>query len=443
MIFGIRGGIVALAVAASALILAFDLSLPLGVAGGVPYVALVLLGAWFPSARHIVVLAGLGSALTVAGYFLSPEGGVPWVVLANRALALFAIWITAVLLIYLKRGKDRLRQSEEAMRRYVGELESARESYEKQAVDMVGLAEALHTEKELVHHQSRELKEAHDDLRRFFDIVDKHVITSSTDSKGVITSVSEAFCRISKYDRDELIGRTHGILRRPDMPNALYEDLWRTILAGESWSGQILNRAKDGSDYWVDINIEPDLGPDGSIVGYTCIRHDITDKKRVEALSVTDRLTGLFNRLKLEEAFDSELERAKRYGHPLSVVLFDVDHFKQVNDSFGHQVGDEVLVSVAQLTKDNVRAIDVAGRWGGEEFLLLCPETELSGAMAMAEKLRSAIETFDFPAVGRITASFGVAEAKPDESEASLTHRADEALYQAKGSGRNRVVAAD
>lgn len=163
------------------------------------------------------------------------------------------------------------------------------------------------------------------------------------------------------------------------------------------------------------------------------------EKKRAEELSIRDRLTGLYNRLKLDETFIQEMERAKRYGHPLSIILFDIDHFKQVNDVHGHQVGDDVLVAVADLLRGNIRAIDTAGRWGGEEFLVICPETASSGGALLADKIRVAIESHHFPTVGQKTASFGVSTSTSDDDAETLTKRADDALYKAKKGGRNRV----
>jgi len=166
-------------------------------------------------------------------------------------------------------------------------------------------------------------------------------------------------------------------------------------------------------------------------------------KQRAEALSITDRLTGLNNRLKLDQAFEAESERSRRYKNSLSTVLFDLDHFKSVNDTYGHQIGDDVLVAVANILKENVRATDIPGRWGGEEFIVICPETNLEGAKIQAEKIRAAIEAFTFPSVGKKTASFGVATMRDDETTDDMTKRADEALYKAKEGGRNRVVASE
>lgn len=290
-----------------------------------------------------------------------------------------------------------------------------------------------------VSERTNELATAYYRLMRELDVVDKHVITSSTDLRGIIISASEAFCKISGYSNAELVGRSHNIVRHPDMPKEVFKDLWETIQSGKVWRGEIKNRAKDGTAYWVEAIIEPEYSLDGEMKGYKSIRHDITDKKRIEELSVTDRLTGLFNRHKLDVSFVDELRRADRYKRPLSIILFDIDHFKSVNDTFGHQVGDDILVTMADIIRRNIRDTDIAGRWGGEEFLLLCPETNKSGVVRLAEKLRTILEAHAFPVVGQKTASFGVVTVEAGGDAHQLLARADQALYKAKESGRNRI----
>ena len=159
----------------------------------------------------------------------------------------------------------------------------------------------------------------------------------------------------------------------------------------------------------------------------------------LERISVTDQLTGLFNRRKLDEALIQEMERAERYGQAFSVVICDVDKFKSVNDLHGHQVGDMVLVSITKILRQGVRKTDIIGRWGGEEFIVICPNTDLNGAVAMAEHLRQLVEGNKFNVVGPKTCSFGVAQLTLDEPVKSLVFRADAALYRAKAGGRNRV----
>jgi diguanylate cyclase (GGDEF)-like protein/hemerythrin-like metal-binding protein len=157
----------------------------------------------------------------------------------------------------------------------------------------------------------------------------------------------------------------------------------------------------------------------------------------------TDALTGVFNRLGIDGLFAVELERARRYGHPFSVVMFDLDHFKRVNDQHGHAAGDQVLVGAARIVETNIRDSDAVGRWGGEEFVVLAPATAAGGGIRLAEKLRAVMERTVYGPVGSVTGSFGVAEFRPGDTVESLLKRADAALYRAKGTGRNRVACDD
>jgi diguanylate cyclase (GGDEF)-like protein len=177
----------------------------------------------------------------------------------------------------------------------------------------------------------------------------------------------------------------------------------------------------------------------GRIYGYMAVRQDITDRKRIEEISITDRLTGIYNRVRLDEVLKNEHERFKRYGDSFSVILFDIDHFKYINDTHGHLVGDKALKEIAQLTRRMVRATDVPGRWGGEEFLIVSPHSDQEGAKQLAEKLRLAIAEHDFGRAARITASFGVATVDAQTTPDSLLKAVDDALYHAKENGRNRV----
>lgn len=156
-------------------------------------------------------------------------------------------------------------------------------------------------------------------------------------------------------------------------------------------------------------------------------------------LSSTDALTQVHNRVKLDAVLTEEMARAARYQLTFSIILLDIDHFKKVNDAYGHLVGDAVLVEVARMLMENIRKSDMLGRWGGEEFLLVLPETELDKACLLAEKLRQAIEAETFPGVGHKTISLGVAAFDPGDTVISLVERADEALYEAKNDGRNRT----
>ncbi|AEG34056.1 diguanylate cyclase [Thermus thermophilus SG0.5JP17-16] len=156
----------------------------------------------------------------------------------------------------------------------------------------------------------------------------------------------------------------------------------------------------------------------------------------------TDFLTGLRNSRYLEPILERELFRLQRYSRPLSLILLDLDGFKAVNDTHGHEVGDRVLRTLAQCLEAHLRRSDRAVRLGGEEFALLLPETPLPQALRLAERLRQAVEAMEVPPVARITASFGVAEESPSDTPLTLLRRADEAMYRAKHRGKNRVEAA-
>ncbi|WP_028450746.1 GGDEF domain-containing response regulator [Chitinibacter tainanensis] len=165
----------------------------------------------------------------------------------------------------------------------------------------------------------------------------------------------------------------------------------------------------------------------------------IEKNKQLEQLSQTDKLTGLFNRHKLDLQLAEEVLRCQRGGNAFSLIIADVDHFKNINDTYGHPAGDEVLVSVAKTLQAQSRAIDIVGRWGGEEFLILSPVTELAGALQAAEHYRSAIAASKHNHALNITASFGVASYQENDTVNSILARVDHLLYQAKNSGRNCV----
>lgn len=163
-------------------------------------------------------------------------------------------------------------------------------------------------------------------------------------------------------------------------------------------------------------------------------------KKRLELMAVTDGLTGLYNHRFIFERLEEEIAKVARYGRPLSIIMLDIDNFKQVNDTFGHRAGDEVILSAAHAIMASLRKTDVAGRYGGEEFLVLLPETDLKAAHIVAEKIRNTVALLQFETKDlAVTISAGVAEAEKGESFEALINRADAKLYTAKRNGKNRV----
>jgi polar amino acid transport system substrate-binding protein len=187
------------------------------------------------------------------------------------------------------------------------------------------------------------------------------------------------------------------------------------------------------------------------IVWVILLRNQIIKRKKVEKelkeavkkttkLSLTDTLTGISNRLYIDQFLEEEIQRSQRYGNNLSIILIDIDNFKHVNDQYGHIIGDKVLIDMAGIISPMIRKTDVFGRWGGEEFLIICTETDLNTAVEIAEGIRTKIDAYDFKAVGSKTVSMGVTAFIPNDTMGSIISRADKALYRAKKNGKNRVV---
>ncbi len=179
-----------------------------------------------------------------------------------------------------------------------------------------------------------------------------------------------------------------------------------------------------------------------AMIGYKLIDNQEKLINKIKRLSEEDYLTKLHNRRKIHEILENEISRSKRYNSTFAVILIDIDNFKITNDKFGHNAGDQLLVQISDIIRKTIRESDIASRWGGEEFLVFCPHTNIDGAFSLAEKLRNNIEKNEFGEVGYKTSSFGVAHIEHADTVQSLIQRADEALYSAKNSGKNMVMAA-
>ncbi|SCZ49637.1 diguanylate cyclase [Thiohalomonas denitrificans] len=271
-----------------------------------------------------------------------------------------------------------------------------------------------------------------------------------TDSRGRIEYVNPAFTALTGYRKEEVLGHTPRLLKSGSTPTAIYASLWQTITAGEVWRGEFTICRKDGTDLESALTVSPIFDEHRGIEGFVATHRDITREKtlaaRMERLANTDGLTGLFNRRHLMARMEQELARARRYSRPLCLMLVDLDHFKQINDRFGHLSGDEVLTGSAQVIREVSRASDLVSRYGGEEFAVVLPETAIEKAQPMAERLRRrlAARRYYLPdrRVVSVTCSVGVAQLGAEGGTDSLIAAADAALYRAKGAGRDRVVVA-
>ncbi len=281
-------------------------------------------------------------------------------------------------------------------------------------------------------------------LQDYIKIVNDNVIISTTNKKGIITSVSKAFCEISGYSENELIGKPHSIIREDEVPKEFFKELWHSLHTKKSWSGEIKNRAKDGSIFWVDVMIQT-IYENDKVIGYTAIKHNITDKKRVEYLSITDELTNLYNRRFFNKKIKEEINRAKREDYYLSFIMLDIDYFKRYNDTYGHHQGDIALKEVSNSLMSNTsRASDFTFRLGGEEFGILFSFKNKEESLTFANVIRNDIENLKIEHKKNetskyITVSVGIVVKKGSEiiDSDTLYKAADKALYKAKESGRN------
>jgi len=283
--------------------------------------------------------------------------------------------------------------------------------------------------------------------KKYIELIDKHVITSKTNTKGIITDVSDAFTKISGYSKEEIGGKSHSIVSHPDTPKELYKNMWETILSGKIYKGEIKNLNKNGEEYWIESTITPQIDKYNNILGYSAIIHDITDKKRIEAYSITDALTGLYNRRFYDSNFDKEHKISKRENKNLVLLIIDIDYFKQYNDKYGHQRGDEVLKSVSLAMKSFFkRANDYVYRLGGEEFAITFYTNNQKTALERAETLRKDIQELKIEhsasSVSQyVSISIGLTFiTKECIMETDEIYKVtDETLYRAKNNGRNRV----
>jgi diguanylate cyclase (GGDEF)-like protein/PAS domain S-box-containing protein len=212
----------------------------------------------------------------------------------------------------------------------------------------------------------------------------------------------------------------------------------------QPFRGELEYFCRDGSTIWTEVIALPVLDGEGRLEKLIGVSRDISERKyyeqQLEAMATTDSLTAIANRRHIEELVQAAMARADRYDEPLSLILFDIDHFKTVNDEQGHQAGDQVLVEFSQRIRQQLRSSDSFGRWGGEEFLILLPQTDLPAATALAEQLRQLVAASPFALACSLTASFGVAQHIRHEQEVAWFRRVDDCLYAAKRTGRNRVV---
>lgn len=301
-----------------------------------------------------------------------------------------------------------------------------------------------------------------DDYRRLFNEAEVAIIIVNRD--GNFIDCNKAYHRLMGYIEKPEFGKFHpsdiSPLVQPDKSNST-EKAHRMIniaLEKGSHSFEWLHKKRDGEEFLSYVTLDA-ISFNGEGMVRASI-HDISEEKRLdrlvkertreleiinkqlERMAKTDHLTGLYNRIYLDEILQNEQYRFERYQNTFGIILIDLDYFKQVNDTYGHQVGDQVLIEFSELLKLHCQNIDTVARWGGEEFLIVAPETNLEGLKVIAENLRVNIESRSFTKNVEVTASFGIAIFKNGDCIEEFISRVDNALYKAKSRGRNTIIEA-
>ena len=288
------------------------------------------------------------------------------------------------------------------------------------------------------------------EVERSLALIDQYISYYCIDLEGNIVSLSNAFANMIGYKKEELEGKNQKILMDDETPDSFYQKLWWTISKDEVFIGEVKSRKKDTTLLWLQLKILPLYDDEHIKNGYMVIEQDITDKKIIEELSVTDSLTKLYNRRYFTAIFPKELARAKRENSKIAFVMLDVDNFKLYNDTYGHPAGDTALSKIAELLKEFAsRGSDTAFRMGGEEFALILQFNKEKELREHLQRLIQGVENLAIlhannNASKYVTISAG-AVCIPQES--MLNHEelykvADELLYKAKNNGRNQYILA-
>lgn len=269
-----------------------------------------------------------------------------------------------------------------------------------------------------------------------------------TNPQAEIEYVNEAFVRSTGYTFEEVKGRNQRFLQSGQTPSETYNEIWNALTTGKIWRGELSNRRKNGEEYWEFTVIAPIQNASGQVTHYVAIKEDVTARKAAEAkleeLAVTDPLTNLLNRRGFFLQAEKIYARNQHTPYDLAALMMDIDHFKDVNDRYGHQAGDFVLQEIAARIRDNLRPIDLLARYGGEEFVALLSRTSLDALFHITQRLNVAVREHPITYNGmNISATISIGAAALTAESGSLDEllsQADQSVYQAKAAGRDCTV---
>ena len=263
-----------------------------------------------------------------------------------------------------------------------------------------------------------------------------------TDKDAIITYVNDAVITETGYTKEELIGQKSSIFKSGKQDESFYKNLWDMVLSGNIYKNVIINKRKDGTLYHEEQTITPVFDEQNNL-SFVSTGHDISERieveKKLHTLATRDTLTGVYNRYSLNKEIDINIKKYERYEDIFGLLMLDIDHFKNVNDTYGHDVGDLVLKELCSVIENLIRETDVFGRWGGEEFLLILPKTNKDEAISIATRIKNIIEDHKFDYISQVTVSIGVSIYTQSIKKEIFLKDVDDALYKAKSTGRNRV----
>jgi diguanylate cyclase (GGDEF)-like protein/PAS domain S-box-containing protein len=285
---------------------------------------------------------------------------------------------------------------------------------------------------------TKEIEYQNKELSRLNNMISNNVLYTTSDLEGNITKISKAYLNFLELKEEDVLGKNHNIFKHPETPQTFYQTMWETLKNNEKFIGEIKNLKSDGTEYWLKITISPMFDEDGIKIGYSSYKENITDKKILEYVSVHDPLTKLYNRGAFTQELSKKIKSAQRHKENFGFILFDIDHFKLVNDTYGHKVGDDVLIKLSSSISQHIREDDFLARWGGEEFVIISNYSDIKPLIKFVKKLQKEITKLSFDPVPKVTLSFGLTIFQDKDTKDTILNRADEALYRAKKNGRNR-----
>lgn len=313
-------------------------------------------------------------------------------------------------------------------------------TYENKVMISIYDISELFEAKMVIKKEMEKVHKLNDKLEADREIIDKNIITMKTSANGIIKDVSTFFCDFFEMTKKEILGKNVSMFKLADSPDVIYRGMLESIRNKKSWSGELRFQTSKGYEKWFQTRVVPILNAHREIIEFSAVFHDITNEKLLAELYITDPLTKLYNRAHFDESINFITKHQRKADVDFVLAIVDVDHFKSINDTYGHQVGDEVLIAVAKTIKNSLRENDLVARWGGEEFVIMLKNATLDEAQKIIEKVRTNIEKSAIYNDIKVTASFGLTKYQEGEETKETFKRVDDALYEAKRAGRNRVV---